>query len=106
MRTQTIYFSDWQTPVVFPNERSNLSQALSELELKGRYPVIVLIGGEIDKGQADATLRAMQAISRAAEDVDAVVLCGGTDVGVMAEIGKLRSQNGYKFPLIGITPEE
>src|SRR5512138_1551681 len=106
MRTQTIYFPDRQTPVVFPNERSNLSQALSELGLKGRYPVIVLIGGEIDKGQADVTQRAMQAISRAAEELQAIILCGGTDMGVMAEIGKIRSQNGYRFPLVGITPEE
>jgi hypothetical protein len=106
MRTQTIYFADQQTPVVFPNERSNLSRAISELGLKDRYPVIVLIGGEIDKQQADATQRAMQAISRVAEDLHAVILCGGTDMGVTAEIGRIRSRNSYKFPLIGITPEE
>src|SRR5512138_2000635 len=106
MRTQTISFSDRQTPVVFPKERSELSQALSELGLKGHYPVIVLIGGEIDKGQADVTQRAMQAISRAAEELQAIILCGGTDIGVMAEIGKIRSQNSYKFPLVGVTPEE
>ena len=27
-------------------------------------------------------------------------------MGVMAEIGQIRSRNGYKFPLVGITPEE
>src|SRR5512144_1598785 len=106
MHTERIYFPGHQTLCVFPGERSNLSQALSELGLKGRYPVIVLIGGEIDKQQADVTQRAMQAISRVAEDLDAVILCGGTDVGVMAEIGQIRSRNGYKFPLVGITPEE
>jgi hypothetical protein len=36
----------------------------------------------------------------------AVVICGGTDMGIMAEIGQIRSRNGYKFPLVGITPEE
>ena len=27
-------------------------------------------------------------------------------MGVMAEIGQIRSRNGYKFPLVGVTPEE
>jgi hypothetical protein len=27
-------------------------------------------------------------------------------MGVMAEIGRIRSQESYKFPLIGVTPEE
>ena len=27
-------------------------------------------------------------------------------MGVMAEIGRIRSRNGYKFPLVGVTPEE
>lgn len=105
MRTQKIDFPDRQTLCVFPNERSNLAQAISELGLKGHYPVIVLIGGEIDKQQAVVTHRAMQAISRVAEDIGAAVICGGTDMGVMAEIGRIRSRNGYKFPLIGVTPE-
>jgi hypothetical protein len=106
MRTQNIYFPDRQTLCVFPDERSKLTQAISELGLNDQYPVIVLIGGEIDKKQATVTQQAMQAISRAAEDMSAVVICGGTDLGVMAEIGQIRSQKGYKFPLIGITPEE
>jgi TRPM family ion channel len=106
MRTQKIDFPDHQTLCVFPAERSNLAQAISELGLKGRHPVIVLIGGEIDEQQAEATRSAIQTISRAAEELNAVVICGGTDMGVMAEIGQIRSRNGYKFPLVGITPEE
>ena len=106
MRTEKIYFPHQQALCVFPNERSDLEQATSELGLKGRYPVIVLIGGEIDEQQADATQRAIQTISRVAEDMHAVVICGGTDMGVMAEIGQIRSQKGYKFPLVGIPPEE
>jgi SLOG in TRPM, prokaryote len=105
MRTQTISFPDRQTLCVFPNERSNLVQAIAELGLKGRYPVIVLIGGEIDEGQADATRRAIQAVARTAEDMNAVIVCGGTDMGIMAEVGQMRSRNGYKFPLVGVTPE-
>ncbi len=106
MRTQKIDFSDHQALCVFPNKRSDLEQAISELGMKGRYPVIVLIGGEIDEQQADATRRVIQTISRVAEDMRAVVICGGTDLGIMAEIGQTRSRNSYKFPLVGITPEE
>ena len=106
MRTQKINFPDQQTPSVFPNERSHLAQAIAELGLESGYPVIVLIGGEINEQQADVTRRAIQAISKVAEDLKAVVISGCTDIGIMAQIGQTRARNGYKFPLIGITPEE
>ena len=106
MRTQRIVFPERQTPCVFPTERSNLAQAISELGLKGHYPVIVLIGGEVDEKQAAVTRLAIETISRIAEDMNAAVICGGTDMGVMAEIGQIRSRNGHKFPLVGVTPEE
>lgn len=106
MRTQKIYFPDRQTLCVFPNERSNLTQAISKLHLRGHYPVIVLIGGDIDEQQAEVTRRAIQTISGVAEDMNAAVICGGTDMGVMAEIGQIRSQKQYKFPLVGVAPEE
>src|SRR5687767_14530379 len=106
MRTQEINFPDQKTLSVFPHERSNLAQGIAELGLNGGYPVIVLIGGEINDQHREVTRRAIQAISRTAEDISAVVVCGGTDIGVMAEIGQIRSQNGYKFPLVGVTPEE
>jgi SLOG in TRPM, prokaryote len=106
MRTQKILFPDQQTPSVFPNERLQLAQAIAELGLESGHPVIVLIGGEIDEQQADVTWRAIQAISKVAEDLKAVVICGGTDMGIMAEIGQTRARNSFKFPLVGVTPEE
>ena len=106
MRTQTIHFPDQQTLSVFPEEQSDLIQAIAKLGLNSSYPVIVLIGGEIDDQHAAMTRRAIQSISRAAEDLGAAIICGGTDMGVMAEIGQIRSRDGYIFPLVGITPEE
>jgi SLOG in TRPM, prokaryote len=67
---------------------------------------MVLIGGEIDKQQARVTWHAMQTIARIAEDINAVVICGGTNMGVMAEIGQIKWRKKYKFPLVGITLEE
>lgn len=106
MRTETIKFPNQETLSVFPSERSDLAQAIMELGLSGGHPVIVLIGGEIEEQQLDVTRQAIQVIAKTAEDMRAVIICGGTDMGVMAEIGQIRSQNGYKFPLVGITPEE
>ena len=106
MRTKTINFPDRQTLCVFPEVRSDLTQAVSELQLEGNQPVLVLIGGEIDEQHADVTRRAIHTISKIAEDMSAVVICGGTDMGVMAEIGQSRWQNHYNFPLVGIAPEE
>ena len=106
MRTQTINFPDRQTICVFPDERSDLVQAVSGLGLEGNHPVIVLIGGGIDKREAEATRRAILTVSKIAENTNAVIVCGGTDMGVMAAIGQLRSKNSYTFPLVGVVPEE
>jgi hypothetical protein len=106
MRTETINFPEQETPGVFPDERSNLAEAIAELGLNGGHPVIVLVGGEIEEQQRDVTRQAILSIANTAEDMNAVIICGGTDMGVMAEIGRIRSQHGYKFPLVGVTPEE
>ena len=106
MRTQKINFPDQEVLCVFPRERSDLVQAISELRLSEGYPVIVLIGGGIDELQADATRRAIQTIVGIADDLNAVVICGGTDMGVMAKIGQIRWKSGDTFPLVGIAPEE
>ena len=105
MRTQKINFPGREVLCVFPGERSELVQAISELPLNASYPVIVLIGGAIDAQQADATRRAIQTISGVAEEMQAAVICGGTDMGVMAEMGRIRWKSGYTFPLIGVAPE-
>lgn len=106
MRTHTIDFPDRKTFCVFPDQQSDLKQALTELNLEGGRPVIVLIGGAIDKPEADATLRAIQTIAKLAHEMNILVICGGTDMGVMAKIGQARSQNAYAFPLVGITLED
>jgi len=106
MRTQKINFPNQQALLVFPDERSNLTQAISELHLKDSYPVIVLIGGGIGEHEEDATRHAVQTLAKIAEEIHAVIICGGTDLGTMAMIGQIRRRNQYQFPLIGIAPEE
>ena len=106
MRIEKLSFPDQQVLCVFPRKHSDLEEVASELCLEANYPVIVLIGGGIDEQQAVVTKKAIQAISVVAEDMHALIICGGTDMGVMAEIGQVRWQNRYEFPLIGISPEE
>ena len=87
-----------------PNDIEELEQAVTQMGLVDR-PVIVLIGGHINPEHANITYLAIEVIAKTAEFVDAALICGGTDIGVMAAIGKARGRNGYKFPLIGIAPE-
>jgi len=105
MRTQKINFPGGEVLCVFPGESSELVQAISELRLNDGHPVIVLIGGAIDEHQAGATRLAIQTIAGIAQDMQAVVICGGTDMGIMAEMGKIHWKNSYTFPLVGVAPE-
>lgn len=107
MITQTIYFPpNRQTPCVFPYKLSNLSQAISQLGLKGRYPVIVLVGDKIENRHAQVTRQVINTICTIAQNLKAVVICGGTDMGITAEIGLRRRRNRQSFPLIGVAPQE
>lgn len=105
MRTQKIDFPGQEVLCVFPATRPELGEAISEMRLNDGYPVIVLIGGEIDERHAEATSRAVKIISEVADDVKALVICGGTDMGVMAELAQARWKSGFTFPLIGVTLE-
>src|SRR6266540_3168918 len=87
-----------------PNDIEELEQTVTQLGLVDR-PVIVLIGGHILPEHANVTIQAIEVIAKFAEVLDAALICGGTDVGIMATIGKSRGRNNYQFPLIGIAPE-
>lgn len=54
-----------------------LEQALTELNLESGYPVLVLIGGAIDKLQADASMRAIETIAKLAHEMKILIICGG-----------------------------
>ena len=87
-----------------PNDIEELEQAITQMGLAER-PVIVLIGGHIFPEHTNITNQAIEGIAKTADVLDAAVLCGGTDIGIMSAIGKARGRNGYQFPLVGIAPE-
>jgi predicted Rossmann-fold nucleotide-binding protein len=99
-----IFSKNNQALCALPNDIEELEQAVTQMGLVDRS-AIVLIGGHIYPEYANVTNQAIEVIARTAKALDAVVICGGTDVGVMAAIGRARGRNGYQFPLVGIAPE-
>jgi hypothetical protein len=81
-----------------------IPQALTQLEIPHPNPVIVLVGGAGGIGWLDTfpMRKAIRIIARLAEETQSVVVDGGTQAGIMAEIGKQRKQNQFSFPLIGV----
>lgn len=85
-------------------EEKDIQEALSEFEIPHPNPVIVLVGGAGGIGWWDKfpMRKAIKIIARLAEETQSVVVDGGTQAGIMTEIGKQRKQNSFAFPLIGV----
>lgn len=81
-----------------------IQRALDQLEIPHPNSVIVLVGGAAGIGWLDMfpMRKAVGIIARLAEETHSVVIDGGTQAGIMTEIGKQRKQHGYSFPLIGV----
>ena len=85
-------------------EDKDIQQALIDLHIPRPNPVIVLVGGASGIGWLDKfpMRKAIRIIARLAEETQSVVVDGGTQAGVMQEIGRQRKQNKFSFPLIGV----
>lgn len=81
-----------------------IQQALDELGIPRPKPAIVLVGGAGGIGFLDKfpMRKAVGIVAQLAEETGAVVIDGGTQAGIMTEIGRQRKKNGYTFPLVGI----
>lgn len=81
-----------------------IQQALDKLGIPHPSSVIVLVGGAGGMGWLDMfpMRKAVGIVARLAEETQSVVIDGGTQAGIMTEIGKQRKRNGYSFPLIGV----
>lgn len=85
-------------------EDKDIQEALTELEIPHPKPVIVLVGGAGGIGWLHKfpMRKAIKIIARLAEETQSVMVDGGTQAGIMTEIGKQRNQNKFSFPLIGV----
>lgn len=88
---------------VRPDRLEGLPAALEELGLESPLKTLVVVGGA-ERMSASEMTRArpvIEALGELAERVGAVVVDGGTDVGVMRLLGQERAR-GRSFPLIGV----
>jgi hypothetical protein len=81
-----------------------IQEAITELEIPHPNSVIVLVGGAGGIGfwEKFPMRKAIKIIAKLAEETESVVVDGGTQAGIMTEIGKQRKQNKFSFPLIGV----
>ena len=82
----------------------DIQEALTELQIPHPKTVIVLVGGAGGIGFWDKfpMRKAIRIIANLAEETQSVIVDGGTQAGIMKEIGKQRKQNKFSFPLIGV----
>jgi hypothetical protein len=87
------------------HEDEDLSACLSLIDLRGPGPVMVVVGGASGMN-ADRMeqLRPVfrDALASVAQRLNAFVIDGGTDVGIMKLLGRARSALEGSFPLIGV----
>jgi len=85
-------------------DSKEIQEALTQLNIPHPKPVIVLVGGAGGIGWLDKfpMRKAIKIIAKLAEETQSVVVDGGTQAGIMSEIGRQRKQNKFSFPLIGV----
>lgn len=86
------------------SENGEIPEALNQLGIPHPKPVIVLVGGASGIGWLDKfpMRKAIGVITKLAEETGAVVLDGGTQAGIMKEIGRQRKKGNFSFPLVGV----
>jgi len=86
------------------NDYHEIQEALTGLAIRHPKTVIVLVGGAggIKWLEKFPMRKAIGIVARLAEETQSVVIDGGTQAGIMTEIGKQRKRNKFTFPLIGV----
>jgi len=85
-------------------DAAEIQPALDKLQIPHPNSVIVLVGGAGGIGWLDKfpMRKAVGVVAQLAEETESIVIDGGTQAGIMTEIGKQRKRHGYSFPLIGV----
>jgi len=81
-----------------------IQEALTNLAIPHPKTVIVLVGGAGGIGFMDKfpMRKAIGIVAKLAEETQSVIVDGGTQAGIMTEIGRQRNRNKFTFPLIGV----
>ncbi|HJR82172.1 MAG TPA: hypothetical protein VJ821_19015 [Anaerolineales bacterium] len=83
---------------------ADIGRAVERLQIPHPVNVIVLVGGAggITALDESAVKKAVAIVARLAEETGSVVIDGGTQAGIMTEIGSQRKHNGFSFSLVGV----
>jgi hypothetical protein len=83
---------------------NEIQEALEELGIPHPKNAIVLVGGAGGIGFLDKfpMRKAVDIVAQLAEETGAIVVDGGTQAGIMTEIGRQRKRNRFIFPLVGV----
>lgn len=86
------------------SENHEIPGALDQLGIPHPSTVIVLVGGASGIGWLDKfpMRKAVGIVAKLAEETHSVVIDGGTQAGIMKELGQQRKHNKFSFPLIGV----
>ena len=108
LTTQSIGFENNRAATaVFPPANAKAEDIIGALGITGHKAVLLVIGAA---DSIDDTLKPRltqlfgRGIARAAANLDAVIIDGGTRAGVMEMMGQGVADRGFKSPLIGVAP--
>lgn len=101
---QISFKGDNTTNAAHITDNHDIEKAIEELNIPHPSPVIVLVGGAGSIGWLDKfpMRKAIRIVAKLAEETRSVVVDGGTEAGIMKEIGRQRKQNKFSFPLVGV----
>ncbi len=106
--TESIVFANNRTATAaLPDAGAQAHDIISALGIKDQRAVLLLIGGANSiepELQPKLTQLFGRGVARAAATLQAVVVDGGTQAGVMAMMGQGVADRGYKTSLIGVAP--
>lgn len=110
MDVTVLEFGDGHTARVARLHRfADVAVAVDDLGLRGRRPVLVVVGGAAgldEGGKRRLAVLFSDALIPVAVAGQAMVVDGGTDSGVMQLLGQARAAAGGSFPLVGVAAGE
>ena len=92
---------------VFPPVGAKGDDIIGALDITGYKAVLLVIGGAdsiAEKLKSRLTQLFSRGVARAAATMNAVIVDGGTQAGVMAMMGQGVAERGFKSALIGVAP--
>jgi len=96
-----------EAKALFPSAGATGQEIVKALEVKLPKPVILIIGGadSVDEKVSSKLIQLFgRGIARAAAGLNAVIIDGGTEAGVMKMMGQGVADRGFKSTLIGVAP--